>query len=65
MCERHRRVEEVIEQLGLTAVANKLVGADGGGGLSPELRKRLSIGVCCVDCTKRQHCTWRMTTSAY
>ena len=38
------RADEVLEQLGLLTVAHKLIGDGGGSGISPELRKRLSIG---------------------
>ena len=43
--EKLRRVEEVIDTLHLRHVANTLVGVPEAGGLSMELRKKLSIAV--------------------
>jgi len=43
--EKLRRVEEVIDTLSLRHVANVLVGVPEAGGLSMELRKKLSIAV--------------------
>jgi len=43
--EKMKRVELAMDQLGLRPVRNNLIGDPFEGGLSPELRKKLSIGI--------------------
>lgn len=43
--EKERRVDDVIDKLGLRHVANVVIGEPDAGGISPELRKKTSIGV--------------------
>ena len=40
-----RRAKDVVQRLGLSPLANNIVGDPDQGGLSPELRKKLSIAV--------------------
>ena len=45
MEEKLRRAKDVVQRLGLAALSNNIVGDPDQGGLSPELRKKLSIAV--------------------